>query len=211
MAGTTLKSSSTGPALLLNVLNVLCIILFAYFTYTNFNILTFVEIYIIVSVIIQVLMLVSLFNVHPRKISNVMEGIICWIGSSLVFHTIAVLYGAPLFSSVSETFHLAMLLATTAALPGLMVLGIRKEEWTRLFFKTSPSSALEISILASGVCSVLGAWLGAFPIPLDWDRPWQVWPISCVIGTLAGYSCGLIFATCFILYQNMKGSKSKLF
>ena len=19
-----------------------------------------------------------------------------------------------------------------------------------------------------------GAWLGAFPIPLDWDRPWQV-------------------------------------
>lgn len=22
--------------------------------------------------------------------------------------------------------------------------------------------------------SVLGAWLGAFPIPLDWDRPWQV-------------------------------------
>ena len=18
-------------------------------------------------------------------------------------------------------------------------------------------------------------WLGAFPIPLDWDRPWQVW------------------------------------
>ncbi len=23
-------------------------------------------------------------------------------------------------------------------------------------------------------CSVIGAWLGAFPIPLDWDRPWQV-------------------------------------
>ena len=24
------------------------------------------------------------------------------------------------------------------------------------------------------ICTLLGAWLGAFPIPLDWDRPWQV-------------------------------------
>lgn len=24
------------------------------------------------------------------------------------------------------------------------------------------------------VCTVIGAWVGAFPIPLDWDRPWQV-------------------------------------
>ena len=26
--------------------------------------------------------------------------------------------------------------------------------------------------------TVLGAWLGAFVIPLDWDRPWQVRKIS---------------------------------
>ncbi|MEQ2202020.1 hypothetical protein XENOCAPTIV_022424 [Xenoophorus captivus] len=23
-------------------------------------------------------------------------------------------------------------------------------------------------------CTLIGAWVGAFPIPLDWDRPWQV-------------------------------------
>lgn len=23
-------------------------------------------------------------------------------------------------------------------------------------------------------CTLVGAWVGAFPIPLDWDRPWQV-------------------------------------
>lgn len=37
-------------------------------------------------------------------------------------------------------------------------------------------------------CTVVGAWVGAFPIPLDWDRPWQVsrsllmlirWPLGC--------------------------------
>lgn len=23
-------------------------------------------------------------------------------------------------------------------------------------------------------CTLVGGWVGAFPIPLDWDRPWQV-------------------------------------
>ena len=31
-----------------------------------------------------------------------------------------------------------------------------------------------------------GTWFGAFPIPLDWDRPWQAWPITCVIGAVIG-------------------------
>lgn len=30
------------------------------------------------------------------------------------------------------------------------------------------------SLQITTACSVVGAWLGAFPIPLDWDRPWQV-------------------------------------
>ena len=34
--------------------------------------------------------------------------------------------------------------------------------------------------------AVVGAWFGAFPIPLDWDRPWQAWPITCVIGAVIG-------------------------
>jgi GPI ethanolamine phosphate transferase 2/3 subunit F len=27
------------------------------------------------------------------------------------------------------------------------------------------------------VGAALGSWTGAFPIPLDWERPWQVHPI----------------------------------
>lgn len=29
-----------------------------------------------------------------------------------------------------------------------------------------------ISLPAQG--AVIGAWLGAWPMPLDWERPWQV-------------------------------------
>ncbi|GAB1868094.1 hypothetical protein CAJAP_09173 [Camponotus japonicus] len=35
--------------------------------------------------------------------------------------------------------------------------------------------------------TILGTWLGAIVNPLDWDRPWQAWPIPCIIGALLGY------------------------
>ena len=36
----------------------------------------------------------------------------------------------------------------------------------------------------------LGAWLGAVPIPLDWDREWQKWPVTIVTGAYMGYTVG---------------------
>lgn len=33
---------------------------------------------------------------------------------------------------------------------------------------------------------LLGSWLGCFVIPLDWDRDWQRWPISLVVGAYIG-------------------------
>lgn len=39
-----------------------------------------------------------------------------------------------------------------------------------------------------GAC--IGAWLGAVPIPLDWDREWQKWPVTVVTGLYLGYLVG---------------------
>ncbi|PWZ07081.1 Phosphatidylinositol-glycan biosynthesis class F protein [Zea mays] len=39
--------------------------------------------------------------------------------------------------------------------------------------------------------AVLGAWLGAWPMPLDWERPWQEWPICVTYGAVAGYLFGM--------------------
>jgi len=39
---------------------------------------------------------------------------------------------------------------------------------------------------------MLGAWLGAFPIPLDWDRPWQAWPITVTYGAMGGHLFGCV-------------------
>lgn len=42
-------------------------------------------------------------------------------------------------------------------------------------------SIWESSLQITSVCSILGAWFGAFPIPLDWDRPWQVSMYTLII------------------------------
>ena len=39
---------------------------------------------------------------------------------------------------------------------------------------------------------ILGAWLGAVPIPLDWHVAWQVWPVSVVWGGVLGAGAGVV-------------------
>jgi phosphatidylinositol glycan class F len=36
----------------------------------------------------------------------------------------------------------------------------------------------------------LGAWIGAVPIPLDWDREWQKWPVTILTGAYVGWAVG---------------------
>ena len=38
-----------------------------------------------------------------------------------------------------------------------------------------------------GFALQVGSWLGAIPIPLDWDRDWQAWPITIVTGSYLGW------------------------
>jgi GPI ethanolamine phosphate transferase 2/3 subunit F len=45
-------------------------------------------------------------------------------------------------------------------------------------------------VFGGAVGCFLGAWLGAVPIPLDWDREWQKWPVTIVTGAYAGYVLG---------------------
>ena len=40
----------------------------------------------------------------------------------------------------------------------------------------------------------MGGLAGSVPIPLDWDRDWQRWPTTCVLGALAGHNLGSLLA-----------------
>ncbi|XP_015267346.1 PREDICTED: phosphatidylinositol-glycan biosynthesis class F protein isoform X2 [Gekko japonicus] len=138
-----------------------------------------------------------------HKVAKFIRCCVYYFASCILFHGIIVLYGAPLIESVLETFLFAVLLSTFTTLHCLCLLGPNFQVWLRVFSKNGAMSIWDNNLQITTMCSMVGAWLGAFPIPLDWDRPWQVWPISCSLGATFGYVAGLLIAPLWI-YWNRK-------
>ena len=64
--------------------------------------------------------------------------------------------------------------------------GLDAQTWLRIVSLQLPvDEVLGMSLGALG-----GAWLGAIPIPLDWDREWQKWPVTVVVGAYCGAVVG---------------------
>ncbi|XP_073647765.1 phosphatidylinositol-glycan biosynthesis class F protein isoform X1 [Tursiops truncatus] len=127
------------------------------------------------------------------KVTRFLKCCIYFLMSCFAFHVIFVLYGAPLIELALETFLLAVTLSTFTTVPCLCLLGPNVKAWLRVFSRNGVTSIWENSLQITTVSSFLGTWLGAFPIPLDWGRPWQVLVVahqllSCGLQTL---SCGL--------------------
>jgi GPI ethanolamine phosphate transferase 2/3 subunit F len=130
-----------------------------------------------------------------------------------VFHFMGVAFGAPLLEDFWHTLGWAALLAVSFAVPGAYssvcaararrpvprgILGQLGE-----FLALADDTATpEWQLSAWG--AALGSWIGALVIPLDWDRPWQRWPVSCVIMALAGHSFGSLVAAVVILLRRHK-------
>jgi len=143
------------------------------------------------------------------KLSSVIPAVAVYGTSPFIFHIISILYGAPITISFSETFHFAWLLSTMTALPALTVVGANAEEWIRVLFLNKAENNSETSLQWSCYGALVGAWLGALPIPLDWDRPWQEWPTSSLIGCLLGYMMGLIIGISRVYLNSQKSHKMK--
>ena len=39
---------------------------------------------------------------------------------------------------------------------------------------------------------MVGSWIGAVPMALDWDRDWQAWPVPVLTGAYLGWASGRI-------------------
>uniref|UniRef100_A0A8C9PAD1 Phosphatidylinositol-glycan biosynthesis class F protein n=1 Tax=Spermophilus dauricus TaxID=99837 RepID=A0A8C9PAD1_SPEDA len=134
-------------------------------------------------------------------LSNILKCCIYFLMSCFSFHVIFVLYGAPLIEFVLETFLFAVLLSTFTIIPCLCLLGSNLKAWLRVFRRNGVTSIWENSLQITTISSFVGAWFRAFPIPLDWERPWQVWPISCTLGETFGYVAGLIILPLWICWN----------
>ncbi|KAI1492511.1 glycosylphosphatidylinositol anchor biosynthesis protein [Biscogniauxia mediterranea] len=106
--------------------------------------------------------------------------------SAVGLHVALVLFGAPFLTHLPHTFLCALHLALLAMFPLFYTRGVASGEWLEVLAARAPFD--EAFGGAVGAC--VGAWAGAVPIPLDWDREWQKWPVTILCGIYAGYLVG---------------------
>ncbi|KAF7585844.1 Glycosylphosphatidylinositol (GPI) anchor assembly protein [Aspergillus hancockii] len=98
-----------------------------------------------------------------------------------------VLFGAPATTHHAQTILCAAHMALLSATPLIYVHGVDGAVWKEVWGAARPGDAVWGGALGTGV----GAWFGAVPIPLDWDRPWQAFPITILVGAYLGYAVGV--------------------
>ncbi|KAH8796780.1 GPI biosynthesis protein Pig-F [Hyaloscypha finlandica] len=103
-----------------------------------------------------------------------------------VLAAVQVLFGAPITTHIPHTLLSSAHVALLAIFPLIYVHGSDGAKWREIASVYSPID----EVFGASVGCFLGAWLGAVPIPLDWDREWQKWPVTIVTGAYAGYMVG---------------------
>jgi phosphatidylinositol glycan class F len=123
-----------------------------------------------------------------------------WRGT-LCFQFLAVAVGAPPLSRFGHTLAWALLMASCTAVPAFCRWGCADPSssagagWSRCFVYVRPQTCLEDMVVAlPSYGALVGAWVGACAGPLDWEVPWQVWPIASGYGTCGGAAVGSILA-----------------
>lgn len=143
------------------------------------------------------------------KLKDIFKSIYVIIGSMATFYLLAVLFGAPLLSEFEETYMFAALLSVLCVFPSCLNLG--PDMTISYLTGTKPTSLNDVSevIVKNMQITLLGAWLGAIVIPLDWDRPWQMWPIPCCLGAIFGSILSHVFTFVKIMPATLKVFRGK--
>jgi len=92
---------------------------------------------------------------------------------------------------MTQTLLFSLLMSSMTCVPAFAYLGLNGQQLKRLFVMFSVVDTKERWILGSAIGATFGAWIGVLPVPLDWERWWQAWPITCLVGSLLGYMTSL--------------------
>ncbi|KAF4552629.1 putative GPI biosynthesis protein family Pig-F [Elsinoe fawcettii] len=96
------------------------------------------------------------------------------------------LFGAPFTTHQIHTLLCGAHLALLAAPQLIYVHGVVADKWLAIASLSVPVDEVFGATLGTAV----GAWVGAVPIPLDWDREWQRWPVTILAGAYGGWALG---------------------
>ncbi|KAJ8553559.1 hypothetical protein K7X08_024237 [Anisodus acutangulus] len=115
----------------------------------------------------------------------------------------ATILGAPVgFEYFPKTLSWSLLMSLLTFVPAACVFGSSWTDWHRVFARTKANESTDCMICLPAHGAVIGAWFGAWPMPLDWESPWQEWPICVTYGAVAGYLVGLVASLGCIIFRN---------
>ncbi|KAI3671485.1 hypothetical protein L1987_87223 [Smallanthus sonchifolius] len=122
----------------------------------------------------------------------------------------AIVLGAPVGTRYFQrTLNWSLVMSAFTFVPAASVYGSSWVDWHRIFADTKPNGFIDYMICVPAYGAVIGAWFGAWPMPLDWERMWQEWPICVTYGTIIGYLVGMLASFSFAVYhvssQHVKG------
>lgn len=106
--------------------------------------------------------------------------------ATFALHLLLILFGAPLLHFVPQTLLCAAHVSALGFFPLLYTRGVSGQRWLEILSARAPLD----EVFGGLVGVTAGAWLGAVPIPLDWDREWQKWPVTILAGVYMGYALG---------------------
>ncbi|QRV84892.1 GPI biosynthesis family Pig-F protein [Ceratobasidium sp. AG-Ba] len=137
----------------------------------------------------------------PAKLLALKDALAATTFAFPVLLGLIMLFGAPLRSHLISTSFLALLMAVltvwtpafTFGLPGFsstLVDQERRQRWIDTFVEFSVRSPVDRAVVFPALGAIIGCWLGALPMPLDWDRPWQAWPLTSAYMAVVGHVVG---------------------
>ncbi|KAM3066815.1 Translin-1 [Clarireedia jacksonii] len=97
-----------------------------------------------------------------------------------------ILFGAPFTTHIEHTLLSSAHISLLTLFPLFYVHGVDSQRWLEIASLYAPID----EVFGAAIGALLGAWLGAVPIPLDWDREWQKWPVTVITGAYGGYVVG---------------------
>jgi len=73
-------------------------------------------------------------------------------------------------------------------MPIFYIHGVSAAAWRDVLAAWLPFD--EAGVWGGTVGCLVGGWIGAVPMALDWDRDWQAWPVTVLVGCYAGWGFG---------------------
>lgn len=130
----------------------------------------------------------------------------CYFQLIGIIYIVSILMGAPILTDIVRTFLFSIYIVFIGFTPLIISLkGNLKDIYDFVFqneFYLNISNSKNMFLMRNLVWgTIFGAWLGAIPIPLDWDRWWQRWPITCLISSTIGALLSILISYLWLSFR----------